>query len=533
MTKKKNATNQKGYILLGVLILVALSSIAAVTSMDRARTHIKTTDSVKKRARRFYKTEESINKALSWMRTNSKYLANAFSRDYYYDTMDFNAPAYGANDLTYFRVPSRLFYQGSTASIMFSSSYSIGYAVFPTAYHLDTGAMKNLPADFYSSDLGDANVRATFISTRPLYSGRDYGDPDSGNHEPETDFHHVIRLDAMEAVDRGAHSYAYLISDMHLEEPGGYFGRDYIELNRDCDSWRSTGANPYRVYDASYKEPNCVITSHGEVRIKSGKRVNGSVSTTGTINVGVGWGGNICGTFGIACGVPGEVCEDPSCDVDGLPLYDTWATYCPTDQGDYKQALMTTGTLTTASDAAADKCWNLVQVRTPSAITSLTSSEYPYFFKTLDLGTAGRLEINPTHATGIVEIYVEKFTGNLGPEPCITCAPVMAYDNELNSQRFINMLGDPKRVIVHYLGTDDITLNGSLAHQMFLIAPYANVTVAASADYQGGLRATGVTFNSSAFSLGTPPGIHWDETAFHERLVDVTYEIRKYGSYYR
>lgn len=83
----------------------------------------------------------------------------------------------------------------------------------------------------------------------------------------------------------------------------------------------------------------------------------------------------------------------------------------------------------------------------------------------------------------------------------------------------------PSQFKVYYLGTADITLNGTANMHMALVAPYANVTISGNFDYSGGVIAKGLRFTGSG-------GVHYDESLGGATLGDATYKLRTEMQYY-
>jgi hypothetical protein len=119
------------------------------------------------------------------------------------------------------------------------------------------------------------------------------------------------------------------------------------------------------------------------------------------------------------------------------------------------------------------------------------------------------LQIAPSPATGVVNLYVENFTGN-----------------KFNGGQVINTSNKPYQLRIHYLGTSNLTLNGNAEMRSFLVAPYAAVDVQGSFEYYGGIKATALTFTGSG-------DIHYDESGNITTLSDVQYRLRNMENHYR
>lgn len=490
-----------GYVLVGVMILLAISAIMVATALDFAATSSKTILSEKVRTREYYQAEDSLAKATSWIRDNSKNLTSVFNRSNFYTTFDRTNPTYGSNDSGTVRVLTKIKMQGTSNSAILANSATLATALFPNTVNTSTGASFNPVAQFSAGSFGSDIVRVTLVDAVAVDPTKDYGDPDLGNAAPATDFYPVFRVDAMKATDRGAHVYGYAVGNLIYDYGVGFYGRDVFEMRQGCDSYLSNNGN----YSSASRRANCTTGSNGTLQIHQNETLYGSAQTNGSINESSPFGGAVCSDFSSGCPNAGLKCAGASCGVPGLPAYNSWASYCPTNRGNPDT---NNQTLTVSGNAASQKCWATVDIGSSKTLT-LTSTNYPYFFDTLKIHNNGALAINPSPSTGTVTIYVRNWDGN-----------------KFNGNQVLNANNKPYQLRIHYLGTNALTLNGNAQMRAFLVSPYAAVSVQGNFDYYGGIKATSLTFTGNG-------DIHYDESGDITTLGDTQYSLRNIIQRYR
>jgi hypothetical protein len=508
--------NERAFIILGMIFLLALSSIIMATALRTSATSVQTTYTAKARLDSYYASEDSLNRAIAWLRDSSANMGTPFSRDNFYNLFDKTSPSAGDNEIgtSGFSVPTKIKFRGTSNSAILSNSTVIGSSLFPDGEFTNgaeaiIGSLFETTDEFAAGNFGSAVVRITLVDVIANEPAKDYGDPDDGFAAPETDFHPVYRIDAMNATDQGSHVFAYLRGQLQMGGGFGFYGRDYVDMRQTCDSYSSLSGT----YDPSTPNANCGVGSWGTVSIHDQETLWGSVQTTGSITASSPYGGDVCADFITGCPNPGTVCEGSDCSVPGLPDYDTWEEYCPTNQGtfngggnDYAGAVVKT----VAGDQPIQKCWSEFTIGNGKHV-KLTTTTQPYFFETLNLGnTNSRLYLEPIPATGTIEIYVK----NIGT------------NDTLNGNLFVANTIRPTQLRIHYLGTDQLTLNGTAAINAFITSPNAPVQVSGTFDYYGGIRATGLTMTGTG-------NLHYDESGNDVFISDVRYKVRKFGQHYR
>ncbi|NMC63203.1 MAG: hypothetical protein GYA55_08535 [SAR324 cluster bacterium] len=166
--------------------------------------------------------------------------------------------------------------------------------------------------------------------------------------------------------------------------------------------------------------------------------------------------------------------------------------------------------ITIASNAVSDKCWRLFKINGVHDSAVLKTTNYSYFFKTLDIPNNGLgLTLNPNPAGATINIYTMKITGD-----------------KFNANQMINTNNKPYQLRLHYLGTDALTVNGNADLSLFIVAPYADVTVSGNSGYYGGIKAKSLSFTGNG-------SIHYDESGDITTLSDVQYKVRDVVGRYR
>jgi hypothetical protein len=491
----------KGNILLGVMILVAISAIMIATALDFAATSSRTTANERSRTREYYESEQSLAIAVSWLRSNSKNLTTVFGRSNFYQTFDRSAPSYGGNDSGVAQVHTKVKLRNTNNSVFLANDSALGASSFPNTTNASTGASFNPVSEFSSGSFGPDLVRITLVDAVPVDPAKDFGDPDNGAAPPQTDFYPVFRIDAMESTSKGSHVYGYVVGNLIYDYGIGFYGRDFLELRQTCDSYLSTDGQ----YTDSTKWANCSTGSNGEIRIHQAEALYGSAQTNGSIRTSPPFGGNVCSDFLNGCPNRGLTCQGSTCNVPDLPVYGTWSSYCPTNQGNLN--VNSDSTLTVAGNSANQKCWNNVSIGNGTTLT-LTSTSYAYFFNSLNLNN-GTLAFEPNPNTGTITLYVNNWGGN-----------------NFNGNQVLNTNNKPFQLRIHYLGNNSLTLNGTAEIRAFIVSPNAGVTVSGNFDYHGGIRAANLTLTGNG-------DIHYDESGDVTTLGDSQYSLRNIIQKYR
>lgn len=506
---------QQGYVFLGVLVLLAVSAVVVATSLSLTSTDARTTLAQRIHSDNYYQAERSLNSALSWLRENSTSLALMFSRASFYQNFQRTSHSYGANEGSLFSVPTAIRLNGSSSSVFLTNDPNLGQMAFPdSTVDAASGAVFNPMASFADADFGSASVRITLVDAIAHEPAKDFGSPASGNPDPQTDFSPIYRIDAMQGADVGAHVFGYVVGNLVTDYGVGFFGRDLVDFRQACDSYISNNGP----YGGENRRPNCSVGSDNIIQIHEQEAIYGKASTTGFFNNQNPYGGKVCADFEPGCPNPGQTCTGPTCPVIGLPNYMDWSHYCPTNRGDVVVVKKDSSgveideegyfSLTVNSDDSQQKCWNSVVIR-PKQILTLKTTAFPYFIDTLDVDNAGRLNFSPNPSGGTINLYVRKFVGD-----------------KFNGNQVFNTNNKPYQLRIHYLGTDDLELNGTADINAFLIAPFAKVTVSGTFTYQGGIKARELAATGNG-------KLRYDESGDIATISDVTYRLRNISERFR
>lgn len=495
--------NERGYTLLIIIVLLALAGVTLSGTLMRDATGGHTINATRVRSEDFVAAESAIGRVMAWLRLNSQSLVEPYRREVFYSRFAKTAPVIGGNDDSVFTLPVQNYVADTSDAVMLVNDDSLGTARFPSTRNISTNQLYDAAAQFASATFGDAQVRLTLLNAVAVNPALDYGPPP--NPVPETDFYPIYRLDAMTSLSEGAHVSAIVKGHTVNRFDVGIYGEDFLEIRQPCDSYKSSVG----VYSTAIRRANCPAGSNSTSAIHKNEEVYGTLKTNGEIDSEPPFGGETCADFVAGCPNKGETCSGEDCGVPLLDEFYPWTTYCPTSQGN----LTVTGnvSLTLAGTDAAHTCWDTVTISTNSQLT-LTSTNAPYYFRTLTFqnNSNSQLNVQPSSASGKVEVYVQTITGNA-----------------LNGNQMINANGRPSRFTLNYLGANALTLNGTAAMNVALVSPNAAVTVSGNFSYSGALLAKELYLTGSG-------GIHYDEDLKGTGpVVDIQYRLSEIVQHYR
>ncbi len=497
----KSYRAERGYVMILVMAISAISALLLYRELDTSSSATKVVLASKNRLENTYAAESAFNEAVTWLRSNSTGMAMQFSRSNYYTNFDRSAaPAIGVNDPHTVGVPSRVKNGGSNNTILLSNSAALGTSSFPAGVDTVTGVATNPLASFNAANFGTQLVRIALVDGVPVETALDFGD--SPSPAPQTDFNPVYRVDVMNSANSGAHLFGYVLGSLVSDYGMGFYGRDSLEFRQNCDSYVSNNG----AYSNATRRANCSAGSGGNAGVTLSSTIYGSLETTGAITAVPPFGGNICADFVASCPNEGQTCEGATCTVPGLPSYSTWATYCPTNQGN--RTINANTSLSVPGNNPNQKCWSNVTVNSNRLLT-LTSTDYPYFIDTLDIANNSVIAFNPSPGTGVINLYVRRFVGD-----------------RFNGNQVFNSNNKPYQLRIHYLGTNPLTLNGNATMNAFVVAPYAPITVSGNFTFQGGIKATALTATGAGV-------LRYDESGDITTISDVTYRPKNIEQYYR
>ena len=495
---------ESGYVLILIILFLALAGTAVAAVLVRDATFARTVASAKVRSEDFVDAEKAVGHVVSWLRLNSQKLAKPFRREDFYASWTKTAPAVGTNDMGTHSVPTKLKLAGTFKSAVLTNDSSLVTAAFAPTADLSTNIVYDAPGSFEQAELGPSLVRLTLLDAIPGDPAADYGPPP--NPVPETDFYPVFRLDTMNAQDSGAHIYGTISANLVHRFDFGIYGESYLEIRQPCDSFHSSQGN----YSMASREANCRAASYSKAAIHKNEEIFGTLKTNGSVTANPPYGGETCADFAPGCPNKGETCAGEDCGVPLLDQYYDWSVYCPRDAGDLVIDSATPTVLTLAGSAPEQRCFRSVTVKSNSTLVLRTTTT-PYFFQTLTLvnNSNSTIDIQPNPAGKKVELFVVNITGN-----------------KFNGNQVVNS-GRPTSFTLNYLGTNMLTLDGSAAMNVALVAANTGVTVSGNFEYKGSLLAKQLYLQGSG-------GIHYDEDLGGTGpVIDVQYRLKEVAQRYR
>lgn len=519
-----NTKKQSGFALITIMILFSFS-LLIITGLLRSTTNnAKLQKVVNVNNDRYYDVEKELGSATAWFQENSKYIATLFKDDAYADSFDNTIPSEGDNDGINFKIPTQVKVAGTNNSVIISNNEGVdsagnpifGISSFPTGEHYDTGATKDLVADFQSefpnADNGGVNVRIILVS---------------GVGEEGSDRAPIFRIDAITGnnPDRGTHLYASMYGEYNgLNDSGtgsgtsyhtGFLG--YNSLSVGGSSWCKS--KPF-VYNGSSWSPgvtasNCLMVSNGAISLSgSGTKIYGSAKSNSTISNTAKVSGNNA-----------DGCSGSSCHTASLNTYTNNWTTDGTCSSFPNVSVSSNRTL-------APGCYGAITVENQK---TLTLTEGKYYVKSLLMnGGKPKLQINPSAAAANynhenyipytatenpydVELFVETFT-----------------DGHINGKEVVNSNFAPHLFKIIYTGSSSITLNGTADMKAHLFAPNAHIGFVGNFEYYGGVNAKSISSSGTADLYSDDVAIMTGTTA--PVLVgndDVNFRITKVLQRYR
>ncbi len=480
--KKRGARKDKGFVLLGVLILLSLALLITSGMLDSAATNSKTRALVNTQSAYYYEVEETMNRVVAWLQENSKNMVKAFDKDHFPNNFQLSAsPTLGSNEGEHFGVPTLVKLKSDISkSAMLSNNDFFGVPAFPESQNIDTGASFDAIQAFRDANIGPANARILLVWARET----------DGHFEP------IFRVDVVTGnnPDRGVHSFSYIYSHLVMTAADlGFYGRDWVTFNtpnNDCFSYLYTLSGS--TWSKGAPRSNCPVGSNGPINISSD--INGTAKTL--LSEGINLlppGGN----------VSGSTCEGPGCHSYTLPVFGDWDSYC---------AAANNGDLRVSADTTLDEggCWRDVGIDNKKTLY-LTDTENPYYFRMLDFrANFAKFSPGAVPQGKEVTIYVETIS-----------------NNAINGNQFYNAASAPHQLKINYIGTAPLKLNGTAALNAFLVAPKVQVTVNGNFNYYGGIKAMSLLFSGNC-----RPNYDESGTAV-PALQDMTFSLKKASQRYR
>lgn len=455
--------NESGQVLVAVLLLVTLGLLLSAGMLDLTATGTKTRAIVKTQAKNQYECEETLNKVVAWLQTNSKNIVGAFVGTNFTNNFDLSSPTEGANEGAFFGIPTMVKMKGTNNSVMLSNNDFFGQAAFPATQNIETNASFDAVNAFANADLGNANARAILMWARHT----------DGNYEP------VFRVDAVTGnnPDRGAHLFTYVYTQLNVQNPGGtvpgigfYTEDTALETktgNNQCYSykWVHNGVS----WSKGAPRSNCIVASKQGIILES--KINGSALTNVLDGV----------TIDPPSGqVSGTICEAPGCHSHSLSAFADWTTTC----GAYSRGNLTVNGNTNLGSGPTlnDQCWDTVTISNNSTLT-LSDKSNPYRFKNLVFqnNSNSRLALVPMVLNERVTLYVDRIGGD-----------------KINGNQAFNLNNSPSNFQLNLTSTYPLDLQGTADIYGHIVAPLANITLTGNFMFHGKIEASGMYATGNA-----------------------------------
>lgn len=452
------ARNERGYLLIGVMLLTFIALVLTAGMLQMSATNTKTRALVKTQAEYYYEAEETLNRAVAWLQANSKNLVGAFVAANFANNFDLRtAPATGANEGEFFKVPSMVAIKGGANSPMLSNNEFFGEAAFPATKNIDTGAAFDAVSAFRSADLGKANARAVVIWARAT----------NGDYAP------IFRVDAVTGnnPDRGAHTFTYVYSKLETSSPTG--GKDGIGFftqtlplttktgNNRCDSyaWTYTSGSGW---SKGAPRANCIVASNSTISLEG--RISGDALSNVSNGVSVNRPkGEVSGT----------ICGSSGCHSHSISALSTWSDTCSTASQGNKTI---TGIVQLGSGSQlSQQCWDTITIE-PNATLVLTDTDNVYRFRQLLFQNNSNSKLQfPLIEPGK---HVELFVDNLA-------------NGTINGNQFVNTNNAPKTVKINITSDQEFKMNGTADINAHIFAPLSKVEHLGTFNYHGAIEASG------------------------------------------
>jgi hypothetical protein len=484
-------TKDEGHIITVILVLIALAAVSISGILQANASHHRINFASNVRAERFYEVESAVGKAGGWLLKNSQNITSAFLQANLYSSFDRTASSVGDNDGDYPN-ETRIKIDSTNNSVILTNNASLGTNSFPTTIKADSTVF-NPVADFANEDFGDILVKITMLDAIADNPALDNG------ITPTTDFAPIFRIDAMSALDRGAHVYSYFVGKLLESTPAGFFGLTGVSNNRDCDGYDSSVA----AYSSGTATATCPIGSHFDICIDDNATIMGTVKALGDIDLSASCGGTVCEDT--ACTRTSQGCSGSMCLNEDYPVYSTFDTYCTADQGDL--TISGTQTLTVSGDDPSQKCWDEVVVEDGGRLF-LSTTGYDYFFRSLVFEGNGQIRTSHDDATADIVLYVNQLESTVG------------------AGKLRNLTSQPSKMKVVYLGNSDVTLNTNIEAYLKFIAPNARVFVTGGQDFFGSI----VAYNLDIQGSGE---LHFDGDLGDSETRDLSFGISQITQYNR
>lgn len=367
----------RGHVLIVVLFLLGLVLLLGKGLLTQSADTAKIAVANNQQSDKAYDLENALNEILLWMKSNSQDFSEYFTEDnfdtYFDETL---APSVGTNDTSPIPVVTKVKRKTSTGnSLLITNDSYFGTSNFPV--HADNGF--NPVTSFNSQDFGGVVARIIMVGVR-----QDIGN----NYDP------IYRIQVKDAGDSERGIDALVEGNMRIvgSQFAHWYGENLIlEGSANLGVWKDLGGGGCVLATNNLLDNgiscggSCLASAYGG---DGGCGGCGAITVNGDNQADSEWLNNQplpgnCG-YGGTCIVNYPTnCNNTGCHTVSMPGFSDWSGHCSTNQGDL--VLSSNQTLNAATDNPSVNCWRDVTLN--GYTLEITESEYPYYFRSLDLGS--------------------------------------------------------------------------------------------------------------------------------------------------
>ena len=357
----KRQRKEGGYVLLGILLLLALGLVVTAGMLQSATGTLSTRKVTESNTKNFYDVERTINMVTAWLQDNSKNLVNAFNSSNFSNNFDLGDPVAGVNEGTAFAVPTLVKMKGTNNAVQLTNSAFFGTSAFPQTTNIDTNASFDAVSAFEGANFGTGvNVRLLMVWALAT----------DGHYQP------IFRVDAVTGgsePEHGVHGLNFIRSSL-LTGPGGvgfYASGGGLETgspNNVCWSYKYSWDAGTNAWNRGAARSNCIVLGRAGIALKSA--IHGSVLTNQDEGITLN-GGSVSGTM----------CQHAGCHSYSLPVVPDWQARCGGEAAVTVVAAANPTNLV-SGDALSQQCYQDVTIPSNKTINFATADK-PYYIKNL------------------------------------------------------------------------------------------------------------------------------------------------------
>ncbi len=424
--KSQLRSRDHGYVLLGVLIVVAVSMIITAGMLTSATGTLSTRKVMESNTKNFYSVERSINAVTAWLQSNSKNIVTAFNSTNFHNNFDLGDPTVGDNEGTAFAVPTLIKMKGSSNAVQLTNSSFFGTSAFPATTNIDSGASFNAATAFQGTDFGgDVSVRLLVVwatSTDGHYQPIFRVDAVTGQSGPEHGVHGINFIKSSLVASNGGVGYFASLGDFQTSTP-----------NNECWSYQYTWNAATSTWSRGAARSNCLITGLDDIALKSA--IHGSVMTNKTQGINL-----------VGGSISGQRCEGAGCVSYTLPNYPNWAARCGSVP--VRDVAGTAATLAiTSGPTLAEQCYRNITIGANKSV-KFTTPNQPYYIQNITPQNNSNSQVFFTTVgpSNKYTLYVDNFMGG-----------------QVNGNQLVATNLAPNQLEINLTLDGTLTLNGTAA----------------------------------------------------------------------